>query len=180
MRKITLVVALCMSVFALAIAGCGDSNDTANAPATESTAAANEGKNIVVVAQGNKDLSTLVAALTAGGLVETLQGKGPFTVFAPTNAAFAAIQPTVDKLLKPANKEELKSVLTYHVVPGKIEAADLKDGQELTTVQGDKLKVTIDGDTVKINDATVVQADVQAGNGVVHVIDGVLVPPAKN
>ena len=136
------------------------------------------GKDIVATAQATKDLSTLVAAVTAADLVKTLQGEGPYTVFAPTNEAFADIQSTVDTLLMPENKDDLTNVLTYHVVPGTYTAADLTDGQELTTVQGEKLKVSIDGDTVKVGDATVAQADVTTSNGVVHVIDTVLVPPA--
>lgn len=109
-------------------------------------------------------------------MVQTLQGEGPFTVFAPTDAAFAAIQKDVDTLLKPENKEKLANILTYHVVSGKALAADLKDGQELTTVQGGKLKVAIKGDKVMIGDAHVTTADVAASNGVVHVIDKVLMP----
>jgi len=132
--------------------------------------------DITSVAISNSNLSTLVAALKAASLVTTLQGKGPFTVFAPTNEAFSKIQPTVDSLLKPANKGKLTSVLTYHVVPGMLNAADLKDGQMLKTVEGESLKVTIQNGVVKINGATVVKADVPASNGVVHVINAVLVP----
>jgi uncharacterized surface protein with fasciclin (FAS1) repeats len=94
------------------------------------------GETIAAVAAGNADLTTLVAALKAGDLVSTLEGAGPFTVFAPTNAAFADIQSTVDTLLKPENKTQLQDVLKYHVVPGTYMAADLKDGQELTTAEG--------------------------------------------
>ncbi|MFM9952344.1 MAG: fasciclin domain-containing protein, partial [Saprospiraceae bacterium] len=107
---------------------------------------------------------------------ETLQGDGPFTVFAPTDAAFAAIQSDVDTLLKPENKAKLANILTYHVVSGKAMAADLKDGQELTTVQGGKLKVSIKDGKVMVNGANVTSADVQASNGVVHVIDKVILP----
>ena len=110
-------------------------------------------------------------------LATTLQGKGPYTVFAPTDQAFQGLpKGTLDTLLKPANKDQLTSVLTYHVVPGKVTAAQLKDGQELTTVNGEKLTVSIDGKTVKVGDATVTKADVPASNGVVHVIDTVLQP----
>jgi uncharacterized surface protein with fasciclin (FAS1) repeats len=133
-------------------------------------------KDIVGIA--SESAKTLAAAVTAAGLVETLQGAGPFTVFAPTDAAFAAIQSSVDTLLKPESKAELTKILTYHVVSGKTMAADLKDGQELTTVQGGKLKVSIAGGKVMINDATVTTADVAASNGVVHVVDKVILPTA--
>lgn len=131
-------------------------------------------KDIVGIASGSA--KTLAAAVTAAGLVETQQGAGPFTVFAPTDAAFAAIQSDVDTLLKPENKAKLANILTYHVVSGKTLAADLKDGQELTTVQGGKLKVSIKDGKVMINDAHVSSADVQASNGIVHVIDKVVMP----
>jgi uncharacterized surface protein with fasciclin (FAS1) repeats len=133
-----------------------------------------DAKDIVGIASASA--KTLAAAVTAAGLVETLQGKGPFTVFAPTDAAFASIQKDVDTLLKPENKEKLSKILTYHVVSGKTMAADLKDGQELTTVQGEKLKVSLKNGKVMIGDAHVSTADVQASNGVVHVIDKVLMP----
>ena len=178
MKKPLALAALCLTALALVAAGCGsdDEKDTTSATTATTTQAATG--DIVAAAQATPDLSTLVTAVTAADLVDTLKGKGPFTVFAPTNAAFADIQSTVDTLLKPANKKDLQNVLTYHVVPGTYTAADLKDGQELTTVQGEKLTVSIDGDTVKVGDATVTQADVTTSNGVVHVIDTVLVPPA--
>jgi uncharacterized surface protein with fasciclin (FAS1) repeats len=133
---------------------------------------------IVEVAVGNPDFSTLVAALKAADLVDDLSGKGPFTVFAPTNEAFAALPAgTLDDLLKPANKAKLVAILTYHVIPAKIESSALA-GKKLTspaTLQGGSLKV--DGTHgVKINDATVTAADVKASNGVIHVIDKVLMP----
>ena len=132
---------------------------------------------IVETAVATDALSTLVAAVTAADLVETLSGDGPFTVFAPTNDAFGALPAgTVDTLLEPANREKLTSVLTFHVVSGKLLAADLSDGQTLTTVQGQTLTVKIDGATVTVNGVPVVQADVEASNGVVHVIGGVLLP----
>ena len=131
-------------------------------------------KDIVAIA--SESAKTLAAAVTAAGLVKTLQGEGPFTVFAPTDAAFAAIQKDVDTLLKPENKEKLTNILTYHVVSGNAMAADLEDGQELTTVQGGKLKVSIKGGKVMIGEAHVTMADVAASNGVVHVIDKVLMP----
>ncbi|WP_426065049.1 fasciclin domain-containing protein [Flavobacterium sp. DSP2-3-1] len=131
-------------------------------------------KDIVAIA--SESAKTLAAAVKAAGLVQTLQGAGPFTVFAPADTAFEAIQKDVDTLLKPENKEKLASILTYHVVSGETMAADLKDGQELTTVQGGKLKVAIKGDKVMIGEAHVTMADVAASNGVVHVIDKVLMP----
>jgi uncharacterized surface protein with fasciclin (FAS1) repeats len=181
MRKRTIAVALSVAALGLVAAGCGSDDDETAATGTTATqtAPAEATEDIVAVAQGTPDLSTLVTAVGAADLVETLQGEGPFTVFAPTNDAFASIQDTVDTLLKPENKDDLTSVLTYHVVPGEINAADLKDGQELETVNGETLTVSVDGDTVKVGDATVTQADVPASNGVVHVIDTVLVPPAN-
>ena len=131
-------------------------------------------KDIVAIA--SESAKTLAAAVTAAGLVETLKGAGPFTLFAPTDAAFSAIQKDVDNLLKPENKAKLTDILTYHVVSGNAMAADLEDGQELTTVQGGKLKVAIKGDKVMIGNAQVTLADVVASNGVVHVIDKVLMP----
>ena len=132
---------------------------------------------IVETAVATDALSTLVAAVTAADLGETLSGDGPFTVFAPTNDAFGALPAgTVDTLLEPANREKLTSVLTFHVVAGKLLAADLSDGQTLTTVQGQTLTVNVDGATVTVNGVPVVQADVEASNGVVHVISGVLLP----
>lgn len=131
-------------------------------------------KNIVALSV--ESAKTLAAAVKAAGLVATLEGKGPFTVFAPTDAAFAAIQKDVDSLLKPENKAKLANILTYHVVSGKHIAAELKDGTELTTVQGEKLKVSVKDNKVMIGDAHVTTADVAASNGVVHLIDKVLLP----
>lgn len=135
-------------------------------------------KDIVTLAVGNENLSTLVAAVKAAGLVETLQGDGPFTVFAPTNAAFAALpEGTVENLLKPENKDQLVAILTYHVVGAKVMSTDLKDGQTAGTVNGKNITVKLAGGKAMINDATVVAADVKASNGVVHVIDKVILPP---
>jgi uncharacterized surface protein with fasciclin (FAS1) repeats len=134
-------------------------------------------KNIVENAVNSKDHTTLVAAVTAAGLAETLSGTGPFTVFAPTNEAFAKLPAgAVDNLLKPEMKGDLTSVLTYHVVPGALNAADLKDGQKLKTVQGKELTVSIKDGKVMIDGATVTIADVVSSNGVTHVIDAVLMP----
>jgi uncharacterized surface protein with fasciclin (FAS1) repeats len=136
--------------------------------------------DIVDLAISQENLSTLVAAVKAGGLVETLKGKGPFTVFAPTNEAFAALPAgTLESLLKPENKEQLVQILTYHVVSGKVMSTDLKDGMAAKTVQGGEVKIGISKDGVKVNDAKVTKADVNASNGVVHVIDKVILPPSK-
>jgi len=136
--------------------------------------------DIVGLAAGNNDLSTLVKAVQAAGLVETLKGDGPFTVFAPTNEAFAALPAgTLQSLLKPENKEKLISILTYHVVAGNIHSKDLADGQKAKTVEGSDITVDLSNGSAKINDATVVAADVEASNGVVHVIDRVILPPSK-
>ena len=131
-------------------------------------------KNIVALSV--ESAKTLAAAVKAAGLVSTLEGKGPFTVFAPTDAAFAAIQKDVDSLLKPENKAKLAKILTYHVVSGMHMAAEFKDGTELTTVQGEKLKVSVKDNKVMIGNAHVTTADVAASNGVVHLIDKVLLP----
>ena len=180
MQKRSLAIALSIAALGLVASGCGDDEESpaAAAPTPAATATPETAGDIVAVAQDTPDLSTLVAAVTAADLGPTLQGEGPFTVFAPTNDAFASIQSTVDTLLKPANKGDLANVLTYHVVPGATMAADLTDGQMLTTVQGEKLEVAIDGDTVTVGGATVSQPDVAASNGVVHVVDTVLVTSA--
>ena len=186
--KKTLLVALCVPALAFGVAACGgddeesssSSETTTEAPVETSNgsneAASNE--DIVALASGNKDLSTLVTAVTAADLAETLQGEGPYTVFAPTNEAFAALPPAeLERLLKPANKDELANILTYHVVAGDVKSSDLSDGQMVETVQGEKLEVKIGNDgSVMVGDATVVMADVEASNGTVHVIDAVLVP----
>ncbi|MDH4473820.1 MAG: fasciclin domain-containing protein [Fluviicola sp.] len=129
-----------------------------------------------LVAVAAENCKTLASAVTAAGLVETLQGAGPFTVFAPTDSAFTAIQKDVDNLMKPENKTKLGKVLTYHVIKGKTMFADLKDGQEITTVEGEKLKVSIKDNKVMIGNATVSSTDIPASNGVIHVIDKVLLP----
>lgn len=134
-------------------------------------------KDIVEVATENGSFNTLVTAVKAAGLVETLQGDGPFTVFAPTDEAFAKLpEGTVEMLLKPENKDKLVSILTYHVVAGKVMAADVVKVDSAATLQGQDVAVKVDGDKVMINDALVVGADVKASNGVIHVIDTVLMP----
>jgi uncharacterized surface protein with fasciclin (FAS1) repeats len=174
----------------LVLAACGDDSDDDSAAettaVTEPTDAATEETtaeaDIVATAQAAGDFTTLAAALEAAGLVETLQGEGPYTVFAPTDAAFEAaltdLGLTADELL--ADTETLSSILLYHVVEGEVPAEDVVglDGQSVPTVNGAEVEITVDGETVMVNDATVTQADVFASNGVIHVIDTVLVPPA--
>lgn len=195
MKKIFLMAA----VSALFLTACSDSatttdttTDSTNMMAADSSSnmMANEeqgvmvggskmvpSKNIVENAAGSADHTTLVAAVKAADLAETLSGTGPFTVFAPTNAAFDALPAgTVDNLLKPEMKKDLTGILTYHVVSGKLMAADLKDGQKLKTVEGKDLTVSVKEGKVTINGANVTIADVVSSNGVTHVIDAVLTP----
>jgi uncharacterized surface protein with fasciclin (FAS1) repeats len=176
-----------LASLAILATGCTAPADTASAPSTQAAtpaaatppAPATAG-TIVDVAVGAPQFSTLVAAVQAAGLVDTLKGTGPFTVFAPTNEAFAKLPAgTVENLLKPENKAQLVAVLTYHVLPGKVMAADVAGAQVTpATVQGATLAV--DGRAgVKVNTATVIAADIAASNGVIHGIDTVLLPPAK-
>jgi uncharacterized surface protein with fasciclin (FAS1) repeats len=133
--------------------------------------------DIVDTAVANGSFTTLAAALTAAGLVETLKGEGPFTVFAPTDAAFAALPAgTVEDLLKPENKDQLVAVLTYHVVPGKVMSTDLTEGMTAATVNGKDITITLEGGP-KVNGAVISAPDVAASNGVIHVIDSVILPP---
>ncbi len=135
-------------------------------------------KNVVEIAAGNKDFSTLVTAVKAAGLAETLSGAGPFTIFAPTNEAFAKLPAgTVEELLKPENKAKLAAILTYHVIPGKVLAADVK-AMKVKTVNGAEATITTEGG-VKVDKAKVVKTDIVGTNGVIHIIDTVLMPPAK-
>jgi uncharacterized surface protein with fasciclin (FAS1) repeats len=134
-------------------------------------------QDIVDTAVAAGSYKTLVAALKAAGLVDTLKGKGPFTVFAPTDDAFAKLPAgTVDELLKPENKQKLIAILTYHVVPGKVTAAQAMKVNSAKTVNGEALTISTQGGTVMINDATVTKADIMCSNGVIHVIDTVLMP----
>ena len=133
--------------------------------------------NIVEIAAGNPDFSTLVAALKAAGLVEALSGAGPFTVFAPTNEAFAQLPAgTLDSLLLPENKEKLVAILTYHVVSGKVMAADVVTLTEATSLEGDTIAISVANGAVKVDGANVVVTDLEASNGVIHVIDAVITP----
>ncbi len=133
-------------------------------------------KDIVDTAVDAGSFTTLVAAVQAAGLVDTLKGEGPFTVFAPTDEAFAALpEGTVEDLLKPENKDKLIAILTYHVVAGKVMSGDLSNGMMAPTVQGSDVKIMTEGG-VTVNGAKVVSADIEASNGVIHVIDAVIIP----
>ena len=177
MRKVKLV-ALAL-VASIAFTACG--SDSANTEETETEESVvetetAEATDIVAVASATEGFSTLVAALTAAGLVETLQGEGPFTVFAPNDAAFAALpEGLLEKLLLPENIAVLTSILTYHVVGAKVLSTEVVAG-DAASVEGSNLALATDMG-VMVNDATVIKADVEASNGVIHVIDKVLVPP---
>jgi uncharacterized surface protein with fasciclin (FAS1) repeats len=137
-------------------------------------------KDIVDTAVAAGQFKTLATALNTAGLVETLKGPGPFTVFAPTDAAFAKLPAgTVENLLKPENKAQLAAILTYHVVPGKVMAADVAELKQAKTVNGKALTVKVDGSNVMIDGAKVVATDIAASNGVIHVIDTVVVPSSQ-
>ncbi|MEL7092676.1 MAG: fasciclin domain-containing protein [Pseudomonadota bacterium] len=137
-------------------------------------------KDIVDTAVGAGSFETLVAAVQAAGLVDTLKGDGPFTVFAPTDEAFAALpEGTVESLLLPENKDQLVAILTYHVVPGKVMSTDLQDDMEAATVQGESIMIDLDNG-VMIDNASVTTADIETSNGVIHVIDSVILPDAAS
>jgi uncharacterized surface protein with fasciclin (FAS1) repeats len=167
------VLALAL-VASISLVACGSDSST---EAVETTVMEEVAANdIVAVASSTEGFSTLVAALTAAGLVETLQGEGPFTVFAPNDEAFAALPAgLLEKLLLPENVAVLTSILTYHVVAGKVMSTDVTAG-DAPTVEGSTLALAL-MDGVQVNDATVIAADVEASNGVIHVINKVLVPP---
>lgn len=182
-----------VALFGLVATSCGKKENTdvtdETVVETTTTEAPVTAPNIVEVASGNDNFTTLVAALTAADLGETLSGEGPFTVFAPTNDAFAKLPAgTVDMLLKPENKEKLKSILTYHVLSGKFDAATVIDAIKknnnkytVTTVQGAKIDLSLKDDKVILTDATgamstVTMPDVEASNGVIHAIDTVIMP----
>ena len=136
-----------------------------------------QGKDIVDTAVGAGNFKTLAAALQAAGLVETLKGDGPFTVFAPTDAAFAKLPAgTVENLLKPENRDKLKAILTYHVVAGKVTAAQVMKLKSAKTVEGSDVTIATSGGKVKVDNANVVKTDIAASNGVIHVIDTVIMP----
>jgi len=134
--------------------------------------------SIAELASETDELSTLSAAIEAAGLTETLEGDGPFTVFAPTNEAFDALpEGTLDNLLMPENRDLLVQILTYHVVSGKVMSGDLSDGMTAETVQGSEVSIAVSDYGVRVDEASVTQADVEASNGVVHIIDSVILPP---
>lgn len=166
-RSIALVVALAAPV--LFGTGCNDSDSTGGM--------LDMGPNIVETAIANGNFNTLVAAVGAADLVETLSGPGPFTVFAPTDAAFAAIDPnTLADLLKPENKSQLQDILLFHVTPGEYYAADVVNETSLPTALGQSLGITVSGNRVFVEQAEIIQTDIQTSNGVIHVIDAVMLP----
>ncbi|HEX2873182.1 MAG TPA: fasciclin domain-containing protein [Polyangiaceae bacterium] len=170
------------SLLLLTIAGsvaCGEAATqepaTGDSPPAASTEQASS--NILETAAAAGSFKTLAAAIDAAGLTETLSGPGPFTVFAPTDEAFAKLPPgTVEDLLKTENKQKLVAVLTYHVVPGNVMAKDVVTSSKLKSVQGQELTVRVEGSAVSIDGATVVKTDIAASNGVIHVIDSVVLP----
>lgn len=189
-QKSIILVAI-FAAFAFIVTSCGDGGKAAKEKATQDSIRVADStarvqfvadsiaalpKSIAETAVNTPNLSTLVAALTAGELVEVFKGTEAYTVFAPTNDAFAAVQSTVDMLLKAENKSKLQNVLKYHVVAGTVKAADLKDGQELTTLQGEKIKVSLKDGKVYVGGAEVTNPDVAVNNGVVHMTNKVLVP----
>ncbi len=181
MKRVFFVLAIvALLALPLTVAACSsdDEEETSSTPSPSPSMMAE--MDIVDTAVEAGSFTTLVTAVQSAGLEETLRGEGPFTVFAPTDDAFAAVpKETMDALLADPTGA-LADVLTYHVVPGKVMAADLSDGMMVDTVNGAKLEVKIsDNGTVMVNDATVVTADVEASNGVIHVIDTVLIPPSK-
>ena len=166
-RVITLMGSFCLVLGT--VAGCDSDDADGEMP-----------EDIVVTASAAGTFATLVAAVTAADLATTLKSPGPFTVFAPTDAAFAKLPAgTVDMLLLPENKAMLQAVLKYHVVAGEVKSAQVVTLTSATTLQGSDVAITVTGSTVKVNDATVTAADVDASNGVIHVIDTVLLPPAN-
>ena len=163
---------LLTSFLALALVGCAKDVPQTSTPAQTVTQ-----PNIVTVAAGAGQFNTLVAAVKAADLVDTLQSPGPFTVFAPTDEAFAKLPVgTVDSLLLPENKEQLTEILKYHVVAGEVLAADVVKLTSADTVEGQAVMITASDSGVRVNDANVIKTDVMASNGVIHVIDTVLIP----
>lgn len=166
-RSALATLALCLFAFSLSACDSGSSSD--------------EGPAMTIVETAiDGGFNTLVAAVQAADLVETLQGPGPFTVFAPTDAAFTKLpEGTLDILLQPENKEQLIGILTYHVVPGRVTASQVVNLQTATTVAGTDVQITVEGGTVRINDAVITTTDIEASNGIIHVIDTVLLPPSE-
>ena len=191
MKTQNALIVVALFAMAIFVTSCGDGGKAAKEKATQDSTRMADSltavqrvadsiaalpKSIAETAMNTTNLSTLVAALSAAELVDVMKGTDALTVFAPTNDAFAAVQPTVDMLLKAENKSKLQNVLKYHVVAGTMKAADLKDGQELTTLQGEKIKVSIKNGKVYVGGAEVTNPDVAVNNGVVHITNKVLVP----
>jgi len=180
MKNFKLVTFALLGFAATSLASCSaPKEETTDETAVDSTTLVVEAPSntVVDIAVGSADHSTLVTAVTAAGLVETLSGTGPFTIFAPTNAAFAALPAgTVEGLLKPESKDKLTSILTYHVVAGNVLSSQLTDGQKVKTLNGQELTVAIKGGVVTINGIKVVAADLAGTNGVIHVVEGVILP----
>ncbi len=195
--KLESLFGVCAIVAVLSVMGCDSSDQAKNDQPSEEVATTDDGssteptgsavdpveqepKDIVDTAVAAGDFGTLAAALTAGELIETLKSDGPFTVFAPTDEAFAKLpEGTVENLLKPENKDQLVAVLTYHVVPGKVDSSAVSSLETATTVNGAEIAIDAGSDGVKINNASVTAADIVCSNGVIHVIDAVLLPPAE-
>lgn len=183
MRKKWLLIAGAVASLSLVAAACGGDDEPAAPSSEEGASAATETteQTITDIVAGNEDFSTLLAAVGAAELGETLDGEGPFTVFAPTDDAFAALpEGTLDSLLQPSNRDQLTSILTYHVLPAEVRAADVASG-EVATVNGGTIDISVDDAGVFIIDgaggtAQVVTTDIVASNGVIHVIDSVLLP----
>lgn len=175
LSKVFLLLALFFTLAQVAQAQCNNKRSS-----HWSSNRGNQSANLVNYAANQSNLSTLVAAVKAAGLVETLAQGGPFTIFAPSNDAFAALpKGTVEDLLKPGNKDKLIKILSYHVVPGRIEASDLKDGQSIKSLEGSTIDIQVNGNTVGINNALVRNANRRTDNGVIHIIDRVILPNAK-
>lgn len=177
MRNIGWISLACM----LSLVGCGGASSSDEGSSAASSGGESGASTIVATAQGAGSFNTLVAAVQAADLVDTLNGPGPFTVFAPTDAAFAALPAgTLDNLLLPENREQLRAILTYHVVAGDVRAAQVSTMSSATTVNGAPIAIAVENGSVRLNgSATVTQADIACSNGVIHVIDQVILPPAQ-
>ena len=180
-RFLSLSLLSLLAAFSLGCAATSDGSSSAHAATAShdhhSGDEAPETADIVDTAVAAGSFETLVAAVQAAGLVETLKGEGPFTVFAPTDEAFAALpEGTVESLLLPENRERLVEVLTYHVVPGEVRAADVVAMESAPTVQGNPLSIAVNDSGVRVAGASVVQADIDCSNGVIHVVDQVMIP----
>jgi uncharacterized surface protein with fasciclin (FAS1) repeats len=179
MKRSLIVLLTALAVVTAACGSTADSTTTTNAAEATTTTRAIEQADIVGVATEAGSFSSLLTAVAAAGLVETLQGEGPFTVFAPTDEAFASLpEGTLEALL--ADPEALSQVLLYHVVSGEVLASDVMDLDRAATVQGEEIAISIEGDSVRVNEANVVTTDIAASNGVIHVIDQVILPPSMS